>query len=483
MENNSIKKNIIYSAILTTSNYVIQLVTFPYLSRILGVENIGILNFVDGVVNYFIMISMLGLNILGIREVAKASNDISKRNSIFSVLFSINLCFTIIVTLIYISLIYLVPQFYEKRDLLLLGIFKLLFNLFLIEWFYKGIENFKYITARTLVLRIIYLFSLFIFVKNRNDIYVYYIITVLLVVFNAVVNWIYSQRFVLYSWAHVRTFKLYIKPYIYLGFYLILTSAYTTFNVIYLGFVSSEREVGYYVTALKIYIIILGLFTSLTNVMMPRMSALLSNGSVIEFRKKINATYWLFFSVSIPLVFAIIPLSDAIIAIIAGNGYEGAVLPMQLIVPLILIVGIAQVFVSQILIPLKRDAVILKIAVVGAVVGLSFNLTLVSNLASVGTAITLLCSELSVTIFLFCYMFRHRLLFIPINSIKLNVFYSIPYWIIVVLLKGILTDNWQILLLSFVLCCMYFLLSQLFFIKNPWIVSFVQNYIKYKNSK
>lgn len=104
------------------------------------------------------MISMLGLNILGIREVAKASNDISKRNSIFSVLFSINLCFTIIVTLIYISLIYLVPQFYEKRDLLLLGIFKLLFNLFLIEWFYKGIENFKYITARTLVLRIIYLF-------------------------------------------------------------------------------------------------------------------------------------------------------------------------------------------------------------------------------------------------------------------------------------------------------------------------------------
>lgn len=103
MENNSIKKNIIYSAILTTSNYVIQLVTFPYLSRILGVENIGIVNFVDGVVNYFIMISMLGLNILGIREVAKASNDISKRNSIFSVLFSINLCFTIIVTLIYIS--------------------------------------------------------------------------------------------------------------------------------------------------------------------------------------------------------------------------------------------------------------------------------------------------------------------------------------------------------------------------------------------
>ena len=203
MENNSIKKNIIYSAILTTSNYVIQLVTFSFFSRILCVENIGIVIFVDGVVNFFIMISMLGLNILGIREVAKASNDISKRNSIFSVLFSINLCFTIIVTLIYISLIYLVPQFYEKRDLLLLGIFKLLINLFLIEWIYKGIENFKYITARTLVLSIIYLFSLFIFVKNRNDIYVYYIIKVLLYVFNSIMNWIYSQNPILYRWANI----------------------------------------------------------------------------------------------------------------------------------------------------------------------------------------------------------------------------------------------------------------------------------------
>lgn len=89
MENNSIKKNIIYSAILTTSNYVIQLVTFPYLSRMLGVENIGIVNFVDGIVNYFTMISMLGLNILGIREVAKFSNDIDKRNSIFSLEFNL----------------------------------------------------------------------------------------------------------------------------------------------------------------------------------------------------------------------------------------------------------------------------------------------------------------------------------------------------------------------------------------------------------
>ena len=227
-----VKKNIIYSAILTTSNYAIQLVTFPYLSRVLGVENIGIVNFIDGIVNYFIMISMLGLNILGIREIAKVSNDVSKRNKIFSVLFSINLCFTIIVSLMYIGLIFLIPQFYEKRDFFFLGIFKLLFNLFLIEWFYKGIENFKYITIRALVLRLFYIVLLFVFVKNAADVYIYYSITVLLVISNSIVNWIYSRKVVSYVLVRIEDFKLYIKPYVYLGFYLILSSAYTTFNVI-----------------------------------------------------------------------------------------------------------------------------------------------------------------------------------------------------------------------------------------------------------
>lgn len=478
-----VKKNIIYSAILTTSNYAIQLVTFPYLSRVLGVENIGIVNFVDGIVNYFIMISMLGLNILGIREIAKVSNDVSKRNKIFSVLFSINLCFTIIVSLIYIGLIFLIPQFYEKRDFFFLGIFKLLFNLFLIEWFYKGIENFKYITIRTLILRFFYIVLLFVFVKNAADVYIYYSITVLLVIANSIVNWIYSRKIVSYVLVHIKDFRLYIKPYVYLGFYLILSSAYTTFNVIYLGFISSEKEVGYYVTALKIYTIILGVFTSLTNVMMPRMSALLSNGNVIEFRKKINVIFEMFFSISIPLVFAIIPLSGEIITVVAGNGYEGAILPMQLITPLILIVGIAQMLVTQILIPLKKDKIVLKTAVVGAVFGLSLNLILVSHLSSIGTAITLLCSEFLVTFFLLFYMIRNKLLFVLFDSVKLNVFYSIPYLIIVFFVKRILSDNLQILLSSFFCCSVYFFLSQLFLVKNPIIVYYVQNYFKHKNYK
>ena len=204
---------------------------------------------------------------------------------------------------------------------------------------------------------------------------------------------------------------------------------------------------------------------------------------MIEFRKKINVVFGMFFSISIPLVFAIIPLSGEIITVVAGNGYEGAILPMQLITPLILIVGIAQMLVTQILIPLKKDKIVLKTAVVGAVFGLSLNLILVSHLSSIGTAITLLCSEFLVTFFLLFYVIRNKLLFLLFDSVKLNIFYSIPYLVIVFFVKRILSDNLQILLSSFFCCSVYFFLSQLFLVKNPIIVYYVQNYFTHKNYK
>lgn len=71
----SIKKNILYSSILTTANYVFPLLTYPYVSRVLGVEKIGLCNFVDSIINYFILFSMMGINIVGIREIAKKKND------------------------------------------------------------------------------------------------------------------------------------------------------------------------------------------------------------------------------------------------------------------------------------------------------------------------------------------------------------------------------------------------------------------------
>ena len=265
-----IKKNFLFSGILTVSNYLFPLITFPYISRVLGVKGVGLYNYVDNIINYFILISMMGISIIGIRVIAQNKDDKIKLNKSFSSLFLLNAIFTVIATVILITVIELVPKFSIYKEMLYIGSAKLFFNLFLIEWFYKGIENFKLITIRTILIKLIYVILIFLFINNPSDYKTYYLITICSVLFNAIVNWIYSKKFVVFS---IKTidYKPYIPSIINLGVYALTNSIATTFNIMYLGLISGDTEVGYYTTAAKIYNIFLSLYTAFTGVMLPRM--------------------------------------------------------------------------------------------------------------------------------------------------------------------------------------------------------------------
>ena len=180
----SIKKNFLYSSVLTVSNYLFPFLTYPYVSRVLGVTNIGICNFVDSIINYFILLSMMGISILGIREIAGAKDDVSKLNRTFSSLFLLNSMTTAIALIAVVIAIYTVPQLYEHRKLMLIGILKLISNFFLIEWFYKGLENFKYVTKVTLTTKCLYVVAIFAFIHTPSDYPVYYLLSTLMITGN-----------------------------------------------------------------------------------------------------------------------------------------------------------------------------------------------------------------------------------------------------------------------------------------------------------
>jgi O-antigen/teichoic acid export membrane protein len=240
----SVKKNVLFSSILTTANYIFPLLTFPYVSRVLGVANIGLCNFVDSIINIFILLSMMGTTVLGIREIAIVKNDRQNRSDVFFSILMLNIVASIIAL---ISLIIL-AIFYEPlrvhTNLIIVGAVKLCFNLFLVEWFFKGLEDFKYITLRSIIVRCLYVVCVFVFVKSREDYAIYYTLTSVTVVFNAIINLTYASRFITFK-ASIRRSKSFIKPFITLGFYSLLTSAYTTLNVTFLGLVAGDTEVGY----------------------------------------------------------------------------------------------------------------------------------------------------------------------------------------------------------------------------------------------
>lgn len=429
----SIKKNFAYKSTLTVSSYLMAFMTFPYVSRVLGVEALGLVSFVDNTVNYFILFATMGIALLGVREIAVVKENSRKLSSVFSNIIGLNTLFTLVVLFVYLVLIATIPKLNQFSELFYIGVAKIIFTVLLVEWFYTGIEHFRYITIRSIFIKLAYVFAVFVFIKDPNDYILYFILTVGVVVLNAIINIIYIRKFVVFILRDVFSLK-YFKQNISLGIYSIMTSMYLTFNVMYLGLVTDNVQVGYYTTAFKLYSVVLGLFTAFTNVMLPRMSALLADGEAERFQVLVKRSFSVMSIFSIPVIVCGIILAPQFIYVISGNGYEGAILPMRIIMPAMLFVGIAQVSAIQILMPMKKDRILLYASLLGAFISIILNLILVSSWKSIGSAIVLFSAEMVVTIFYIGYLKKNEIANLPFKSLLIGVYWAFPSLLISVLI-------------------------------------------------
>lgn len=475
----TIKRNFIFNIALTLSTYIINIVIFPYVSRSLGVELVGKIGFVTNFINYFSLFALLGIGTVGIREIATCGQDKIKRSKVFSELIFLTMMLTIIVLLCYIIVICNVPQLYKNINLLIIGISNIFFTSLLIEWFYQGLENFAYITIRTVLVKIIYAISVLLLIKNPDDYFIYFCLTASMIVVNAMINLFQTRKYVKISFNGLE-FKKYLKPVISLGLYRIMVSMYTTFNIIYLGFVCSEKEVGFYYTSTKVFYIILGIFTAFTSVMLPRMSSLIAAGKKEEFRKRISDSFDLVFACALPLVVFCTILAPQIIYILSGRGFEGAILPMRMIMPTLLVTGLAQIYIIQVLTPLRKDKVLLFGSFVGACIGIIANVLLVKCYGAIGSALVLLFSEISGSSISFIYTTKNRLISFPLKKFLISLFLSIPY--ILCCLAGIICFKSPIysFIISGLLCAVMFLVVNIFLMKETILSKYICSKINYK---
>ena len=422
-----LKKNILYSGFLTTSIYIFQFITYPYIARVLGVTNIGICNYVQSIVNYFCLFSMLGITTLGVREIAKCNGNEEKISKTFSELFTLNAFFTITVFIAYILCIELVPQFQAYKKLLYIGASQLLFNTLIVEWLFRGLEKFKYITIRTLFVRTAYVILIFLFVRDSYDYTTYFIIYSGMIIANGFINWNYGRKFAHFTIQPLYAIKHYLKPLLYLGSQSILISIYTTFNVVFLGMMCGDTQVGYYTTATKIQNIILALYTSFTLVMMPRISALMEENNTDSIKKLTQQSFNLLYAFVFPCIFFSEFYAEEIVYLIAGSGYMGAVIPMRIVMPLMLIIGLEQILIVQILTPARADKQVFINSLIGATCSVILNICLVSKFKSIGSSVVWFVCELAVlsaaiyfvkkkfeNIYFVSDIVKHLLAFIPL---------------------------------------------------------------------
>lgn len=414
----SLKKNILYNSIRVGSNLVFPLVTFPYVTRIMGPESLGLYNYVSAIVAYFTLFACLGFPLYGTREVAQAKDNPEKMQSVTNAIFtsSVLACLTVYLMYFVVSL-FLANNSDEFWIYTVLG-FSIILSCISFDWFYQGIEDFKFITIRSLIIKIISIVCLFLFVKSKDDILYYAILTIAGTCGNNIWNLIRINRYIKLKvsfqdcWKHTSGAMTF-----FLG--SIIVSLYTNLNGVMVGALGTMSAVAYFTTGNKIVNLAMTILGAVASSIMPRMSFLLKKGdenSALALQKRtLNLLYYIAF----PLTVGMIVLAHPLILLFGGDKFIPAVLVMQILAPLLLVIVLSQFLSNQILIPLHLEKYNNYCVLGGALVNFVLNFILIPIYAEVGVAVTVLISESVVTLLFFIFASKHMKLtvmdFLPIK--------------------------------------------------------------------
>lgn len=398
-QSKSIKRNFILNFIFTVSGVIFPLLAFPYASRILLPEGTGKVAFVTSIVSYFTMFGMLGIPIYGIRACAKVRYDKKLLSKTVIEIFILNSITMSVALLLYFVTIFSLPRLAELKSLFIINSITLILNLFGFDWLYKALEEYEYITKRAILLKCISLFMLFLLVKNQTDILQYSIILIIASTGSYVFNFLNLRNIIEFPKLSDLSFIEHLRPTFTFFVMAVATTIYSSLDAVMLGFISGDTTVGYYNAAINIKNVLLSLITSLGAVLLPRLSVYIQQNKNNEFRRLTLQAFQFVVYSSIPLALYFIIFAKPSVYFISGEAYEGSIIPMQVVMPTLFLVGVSNLIGIQILVPMDRELVVVKSVCIGAIVNVLINALLIPSLGAAGAAIGTLVAEICVTLY------------------------------------------------------------------------------------
>lgn len=396
----SLKKNIVLSYINTITGIIFPIITFPYASRVLLPEGIGIVDFNFSIINYIVLFTSLGIPTYAVREIAKYRDNIELRNqkTVEIALLNLILCFFGYVAVALIGIF--VPKVNAHLALFYVLSLAIFFTAIGVYWFYQAIEDFKFITLRGIIIRTVCAISLFVFVKDRDDLIVYGLIVVGSTVGNNLLNFVHLRHFIRLSTIRIRQLNIWqhLKPAAKIFLMFAFVSIYIYLNNVILGFLQGDRAVGLYTSGMRISHLINMVVTSLGTVMLPRCSNLIETGRENEFNSLTAKSYHFVLSVALPLSAALICFAHPMTLLLCGSHFTDAIAVVMITAPTVLIVSISDVVGMQVLLPKNKETIIVCSTAVAAMVNVALNFLLIPYLAEIGAAIGTLAAELSILV-------------------------------------------------------------------------------------
>lgn len=404
MKQKSLKLNFIMNAILTMSSFLFPLITFPYVSRVLLPEGTGRVSFANSVVTYFVMISQLGIPTYGIRACAVVRDNKEKLKKTVYELFIINTVMSVLAYVVFFIALASMPKMRHDWKLFLITSSLIFFNTIGVEWLYKALEQYTYITIRSIIFKFIALIAMFVLVHNAGDYVIYGGISIFAASASNVFNFIRLRKIVGREKVSNLDLKKHFKPIFTFFIISCATTIYTNLDNVMLGFIKDNVEVGYYNAATKIKNILVSIVTSLGTVLMPRASYYIEMEKWDEFYKlSKKAIKFVFLAATSMMLYFMIFAREGVL-FLSGRAFEGAIVPMIVVMPTLLFIGLTNIMGIQMLVPMKKENAVMISTFAGALVDLILNAILIPWYGSIGAAIGTLVAEFVVLIVQLIYI-------------------------------------------------------------------------------
>ena len=383
-------KNYLYNLSYQILTIILPIITVPYVTRIFTSEALGNYVFYNSIVSYFSLFAMLGIGVYGTKQIAAAS-DVS---STFWNIYAIQLIASILAISVYVISIFSIPQMGGVIPLIV-GI-TLFAKMIDISWLFSGKEDFKKITIRNTVVRLIGVISIFTFVKSSDDLYLYVFLIVIFDFLGQFVMWVPAEKFIKRPSFNTKIMKKNLHPIALLFLPQVAISLYVVLDRTLLGLLGSYSDVGIYEQGQKLISILLKVVSSLGVVMLPRVANLLSERRDKEAQNMVKFSFILYNLIIFPMIFGLIAVNEVFVKLFLGKNFQDVKYVLYVIVFNIMFVGWTNILGYQVLVVRNKNKEFMLSTTIPAFVSVAINIAVIPFFGYIGASITSVVVEILV---------------------------------------------------------------------------------------
>lgn len=393
-QTHSVKFNAVMNTLLTASSMLVNVITVPYVTRVLSVEGYGDVMFAQNVSQWLSAVCLIGVPTYGLRECARVRDDPREMARVVRELLVIITIFTAVVLAGFGVSILIVPRFRQIAALMWVFLVSTLLLSYGVEWFFQAIEQYKYITIRSMVFKMLSLVAMLVFVRGEDDYLAYGVILALVVCGNNVLNLARMLRMVSFSGLGPMCIGRHLKPLASYAALSIASSVYLAFDSILLGMLSpSNVQVGLYQLASKLKGICFSVINAIIGVLIPRLSYYAKNDPE-KYGALLRRGWGFLLNLCLGIALYLLVYAYPLVVLISSEKYADAVLPVRIIGLVNLLSCMSYFFGLCILSPLDQESKLARANLTGAPISLVCNLLLDGTFGATGAAISVCLAEL-----------------------------------------------------------------------------------------